>query len=1247
MKPGKDLTYDLGDSTHRWSDIYTNVLRLQGAASNPSLSAGARIEFTYDDSTNRSQPVVISYTPNDSYRSPAGLKILGGTSATPAWFEVEGHLYAGHDDSTSERDVVAESKSGQIYLYSTGNSNGNGTRGLSVTKKGTNGIAFSIITIDTNSNTTFKLYNSSTAKTLSIVSGAAVSNVTSGDRTWTLPQTAGNRYFLGTSTYPLTTNGVFYASAISDIAQQPSANGALFATEDNGTLSWGTLPTAQGGTGSTEYTATRLLYTSTATTFASTTITSDGTYLGQVSYLSINTAHQTDYKLYVNGTSYFFGNTTHKGIVYFANGTTYYVDASAKAYLGQTRLDYLTINAAHQTNYRLYVSGTTYASGVITVHDNIKADRAGYGLYLIDSTAAEYAGIYDNGSNLWIGATSSGGNHHHGNLYLSAGYTDTTANKSIYISIPKSGGHTAYALVYKDKTGSATKGIYTDADGKTAEMTYSLNATVPVGAKNVVPYYSAANTLSTIATANGALYATSANGNPAWGTLPTGQGGTGNTSYTANRLVWTETATKFTAGYHYASSTKVGICYTSEPSYNFAVNGTSYFNGSIVLKANQYYSDSAGINMQNSDIYNINSIRFNDVADAFNEGIMFYRSAGAWECIAANSSGFFFRGGTDGTPALSAANANGTIFASVVWGEKVRICSNWVGFYSAAGDTTTRYGYVQANADRMYFRKENGVSSYGFDFNSHLYTTGNYYAVNNGPCYICFCQDFTSNTSETNGLSANREQGMVFYNKNGTNWLGDFKQGYTQSNGQMWSRMYLRNYKTDGTNVNNYIYLYANKDGTTSYAVANKAAFRSAISAKAIQTAKTDPSASGSGITYIATISQNTEGVITATKSTVRDASASQSGVVSTGAQTFAGVKTFNSKITGNISGHADSDLALSGGTMTGDIKGNSSVALGTTANPFHNIVLGGTTNATMTASSANPRITFQEGTGTQPVHLIYTDYDSYRSPAGLKVIGGTDATPAWFEVEGDLYCRHGIGTSTASSWLDGQRYNNGGWNLTNATNTGSYWPWMRQTNTSSAKWFSFGTLNTSFYWIGSATSRTDNSYDYGMYFNVANGYLQGAARIYSAVWNDFAEMREADETEPGRVIARHKSSEHMIKTTERLQPAAKIISDTYGQVVGQSDTAKTPIGVAGRVLVYPYQDKKNYKIGDALCAAPNGTADIMTREEIILYPDRIIGIVDEIPDYEVWEQTLTHEGNGAKNTNHVQVKGRIWIYVR
>ena len=49
---------------------------------------------------------------------------------------------------------------------------------------------------------------------------------------------------------------------------------------------------------------------------------------------------------------------------------------------------------------------------------------------------------------------------------------------------------------------------------------------------------------------------------------------------------------------------------------------------------------------------------------------------------------------------------------------------------------------------------------------------------------------------------------------------------------------------------------------------------------KTVQTAVSDPTASGSGINYIATISQNANGEISVTKSTVRSASTSQTGVV-------------------------------------------------------------------------------------------------------------------------------------------------------------------------------------------------------------------------------------------------------------------------------------------------------------------------------------------------------------------------------
>ena len=70
---------------------------------------------------------------------------------------------------------------------------------------------------------------------------------------------------------------------------------------------------------------------------------------------------------------------------------------------------------------------------------------------------------------------------------------------------------------------------------------------------------------------------------------------------------------------------------------------------------------------------------------------------------------------------------------------------------------------------------------------------------------------------------------------------------------------------------------------------------------------------------------------------------------------------------------------------------------------------------------------------------------------------------------------------------------------------------------------------------------------------------------------------------------------------------------------MGMTDEAKTPIAVAGRVLAYTYRPREEYHAGMAVCSAPGGTVDIMSREEIRDYPDCIIGIVSEIPNYEVW----------------------------
>lgn len=172
--------------------------------------------------------------------------------------------------------------------------------------------------------------------------------------------------------------------------------------------------------------------------------------------------------------------------------------------------------------------------------------------------------------------------------------------------------------------------------------------------------------------------------------------------------------------------------------------------------------------------------------------------------------------------------------------------------------------------------------------------------------------------------------------------------------------------------------------------------------------------------------------------------------------------------------------------------------------------------------------------------------------------------------------------------------------------------------------------------WVG-GTNYNSNPLNYSISWK--RFWLQGDA-VTGAVWNDYAECREADTIEPGYVLV-ETGDDSLTKSTERLSPFAGVSSDTWGFSQGETDKAKTPIAVAGRVLVYPWQDRNNYKPGDCVCAAPEGKVDIMTREEIIQYPDRIVGTVSSVPTYDKW--------GGGENADRepVDVNGRIWIKVR
>lgn len=70
--------------------------------------------------------------------------------------------------------------------------------------------------------------------------------------------------------------------------------------------------------------------------------------------------------------------------------------------------------------------------------------------------------------------------------------------------------------------------------------------------------------------------------------------------------------------------------------------------------------------------------------------------------------------------------------------------------------------------------------------------------------------------------------------------------------------------------------------------------------------------------------------------------------------------------------------LPLAGGTVTG------------------NIILKGSTNTDMTNANIHPRLRFDNSNSSQTVSFIFTDYDSYRAPAGIKLVGNQGNE--WFE---------------------------------------------------------------------------------------------------------------------------------------------------------------------------------------------------------------------------------------------------------
>lgn len=146
------------------------------------------------------------------------------------------------------------------------------------------------------------------------------------------------------------------------------------------------------------------------------------------------------------------------------------------------------------------------------------------------------------------------------------------------------------------------------------------------------------------------------------------------------------------------------------------------------------------------------------------------------------------------------------------------------------------------------------------------------------------------------------------------------------------------------------------------------------------------------------------------------------------------------------------------------------------------------------------------------------------------------------------------------------------------------------------------------------------------------------APSVEGAVFNDYAEYRALKDPiesyEPGYCMTCNRDGK-LFRTSSRMQHCEGITSDTFGFSIGRTDEATVPLAVAGRVLVYPLEEPDTYYTGQAVCASRDGKVSKMTDVEVRQNPDRIVGIVSEIPTYKTW------------GTNNVEVNGRIWITIK
>lgn len=146
-------------------------------------------------------------------------------------------------------------------------------------------------------------------------------------------------------------------------------------------------------------------------------------------------------------------------------------------FLDLTGLTYFYNKLKTLVDGKVSKSGDTMSGTLTFSNGNLNLNHKNGKVYTQDSTGFTYPLVHDNGTNMWIGANATAGQHHTGGIFLSAGVRQNgTPYQSIYVSVPNATNTNAsnYEVWHKGNLPQATLNGYalkTEVPTATSDLT--------------------------------------------------------------------------------------------------------------------------------------------------------------------------------------------------------------------------------------------------------------------------------------------------------------------------------------------------------------------------------------------------------------------------------------------------------------------------------------------------------------------------------------------------------------------------------------------------------------------------------------------------------------------------------------------------------------------------------------------------------------------------------------------------------